>query len=78
MYYHRLARSAIFEGAYGGFSLETGKVSRPVIATNRDDWIQVPPACSSPPTRRSDRRIWATEQAQDGPNSFYFYLGRPF
>jgi len=77
MYYHRLARSPIFEGAYGGFSLETGKLSRPVIATNRDDWIQAASVFVAADTPLGPAYL-GYGQAQDGPNSFYFYLGRPF
>ena len=77
MYYHRLARSPIFEGAYGGISLETGKMSRPVIASNRDDWIQAASVFVAADTPLGPAYL-GYGQAQDGPSSFYFYLGRPF
>jgi NTE family protein len=77
MYYHRLARSAIFEGAYGGISLETGKVSHPLIATNRDDWIRAASVFVAADTPLGPAYL-GYGQAQDGPSSFYFYLGRPF
>ncbi|NJD36337.1 MAG: esterase [Betaproteobacteria bacterium] len=77
MYYHRLMRSSIFEGAYGGFSLETGKVSHPLIPTNRDDWIRAASVFVAADTPLGPAYL-GYGQAQDGPSSFYFYLGRPF
>lgn len=77
LYYHRLARSSIFEGAYGGISLETGKVSNPLIPGNRDDWIRAASVFVAADTPLGPAYL-GYGQAQDGPNSFYFYLGRPF
>ncbi len=77
MYYHRLAKSSIFEGAYGGFSLETGKMSRPVFATNRDDWIRSASVFVAADTPLGPVYL-GYGNAQDGPSSYYFYLGRPF
>jgi NTE family protein len=77
MYYHRLTRSAIFEGAYGGISLETGKVSHPLIRTNRDDWIRSASVFVAADTPLGPAYL-GYGQAQDGPSSLYFYLGRPF
>jgi len=77
MYYHRLARSSIFEGTYGGISLETGKMSHPVFASNRDDWIRAASVFVAADTPIGSAYL-GYGQAQDGPSSFYFYLGRPF
>lgn len=77
MYYHRLARSPIFEGAYGGISLEAGKVSKPLISTNRDDWIRAASIFVAVDTPLGPTYL-GYGQAQDGPSSLYFYLGRPF
>lgn len=77
MYYHRLSRSAIFEGAYGGISLEAGKVSHPLIATNRDDWIRAASIFVATDTPLGPAYL-GYGQTQDGPDSWYFYLGRPF
>lgn len=77
MYYHRLARSAIFEGAYGGISLETGQVSNPLIPGNRDDWIRAASVFVAADTPLGPAYL-GYGQTQNGPNSFYFYLGRPF
>jgi NTE family protein len=77
LYYHRLMRSSIFEGAYGGISLEAGKVSRPLIATNRDDWIRAASIFVAADTPLGPAYL-GYGQAQDGPDSWYFYLGRPF
>ena len=77
LYYHRLVRSSIFEGAYGGISLEAGKVSNPLIPGNRDDWIRAASLFVAADTPLGPAYL-GYGQAQDGPNSFYFYLGRPF
>jgi NTE family protein len=77
MYYHRLSRSPIFEGAYGGISLETGRVSNPLIPGNRDDWIRAASVFVAADTPLGPTYL-GYGQAQNGPNSFYFYLGRPF
>jgi NTE family protein len=77
MYYHRLSRSAIFEGAYGGISLETGQVSKPLIPGNRDDWVRAASIFVAADTPLGPAYL-GYGQAQDGPNNWYFYLGRPF
>jgi NTE family protein len=77
MYYHRLSRSSIFEGAYGGISLETGKMGHPAVPGNRDDWIRAASVFVAADTPLGPAYL-GYGQAQDGPSSFYFYLGRPF
>lgn len=77
MYYHRILKGSIFEGAYGGISLEAGKVGHPLVPGNSDALrksASVFVAADSPlgPTYLGYGR------ATDGNSSFYFYLGRPF
>ncbi|MBK7768531.1 MAG: patatin-like phospholipase family protein [Sulfuritalea sp.] len=77
MYYHRLMRSSIFEGAYGGISLETGKMGNPLVPGNRDDWIRAASVFVAADTPLGPAYL-GYGQAQDGPDSLYFFLGRPF
>ncbi|MCG4454209.1 MULTISPECIES: patatin-like phospholipase family protein [unclassified Pseudomonas] len=77
MYYHRIMRGSMFEGAYSGFSLEAGRIGNPLVPGNSEDWLKsasVFIAADSPlgPVYLGYGR------AQDGNSSFYFYLGRPF
>jgi len=77
MYYHRILKGSIFEGAYAGLSLEAGKVGNPLVAG------------SPTGTLRSVSLFVATDtpigpaylgygRAEDGNSSWYFYLGRPY
>lgn len=76
MYYHRVMRGTLFEGAYAGLSLEAGKVGNPLIQENSSDLLKSASiflAVDSPlgPVYLGYGR------AKDSNNSFYFYLGRP-
>ena len=77
MYYHRLGKSSIFEGGYGGVSVGTGEMGAPVFATNRDDWIRSASVFVAADTPLGPVYL-GYGNAQDGPSSYYFYLGRPF
>jgi NTE family protein len=77
MYYHRILRGSIFEGAYGGISLEIGKVREPLVQDSPTDLLKsaaIFVAADSPvgPAYLGYGRSW------DGNGNFYFYLGRPF
>jgi NTE family protein len=77
MYYHRILRSSILEGAYGGISFELGKVGNPLVAGNPDGLLKsmsIFVAADSPigPIYLGHGR------ADDGNRSWYFYLGRAF
>ena len=76
MIYRRIARGSLFDGAYGGLSLEIGKVGDPLVKGNPDGVL------------RSIGLFIGTDsilgpvyfgygKAEDGPDSFYFYLGKP-
>jgi NTE family protein len=76
MFYRRIARGTFFDGAYGGLSLEVGKVGDPLVKGNPDG------------TLRSVAFFIGTDsllgpvylgygKAEGGPDSFYFYLGKP-
>jgi len=77
MYYRRILRGTIFEGAYSGFSLEVGKVEDPLVLGNSEDWLRSGSlfvAADSPlgPTYLGYGRT------EDGESSVYFYLGIPY
>lgn len=77
MYYHRILRGSILDGAYGGVSFELGKVGDPLVAGNPDGLLKsmsVFVAADSPigPVYLGYGR------SDDGNRSWYFYLGRAF
>ena len=77
MYYHRIMRGTLFEGAYGGVSLEAGKVGNPLVPGNPDGLLK-----SASVFVGADSPIGPAYlgygRAAGGTSSFYFYLGRPF
>ena len=76
-YFHRIMRGSLFEGAYGGLSLEIGKVGNPLVAGNPDGVLRsaaVFVATDSP----IGPAYLGYGRAQDGNSSFYFYLGLPY
>jgi NTE family protein len=77
MYYHRILRGSLFEGAYGGFSLEIGKFGNPLVPGNA-----VGPLKSASVFVSADTIIGPAYlgygRATDGNESFYFYLGREY
>lgn len=77
MYYHRIMRGTLLEGAYGGFSLETGRIGDPLVPGNSEDWLK-----SASIFVASDSPLgplyFGYGRSQDGNSSFYLYLGRPF
>ncbi|MFT3849957.1 MAG: patatin-like phospholipase family protein [Propionivibrio sp.] len=77
MYYHRILRSSILEGAYGGISYEIGKVGNPLVPGSPDGVLR-----SGSIFIASDTPVGPAYLgygfAEDGNRSFYFYLGRPF
>jgi NTE family protein len=77
MYYHRIMRGTLLEGAYGGVSLEAGRIGNPLVPGNSEDWLK-----SASIFVGSDSPLGPLYlgygRAQDGNSSFYLYLGRPF
>ena len=77
MYYRRILRSSFLEGAYGGLSVEVGKVGNPLVPGNSDDVLKsvgIFIATDSP----AGPAYLGFGHSADGNNSIYFYLGRPF
>ncbi|MGC2047497.1 MAG: patatin-like phospholipase family protein [Gallionella sp.] len=77
MYYHRIMRGTLLEGAYGGFSLEAGKVGDPLVPGSPDGLLKsgsIFVAADSP----VGPVYLGYGHAQDGNSSWYFYLGLPY
>ncbi|RPJ45547.1 MAG: esterase, partial [Betaproteobacteria bacterium] len=77
MYYHRILKGTILEGAYGGFSLEAGRVGNPLVPGSPEGLLKsasVFVAADSP----IGPAYLGYGRAKDGNDSFYFYLGRAF
>jgi NTE family protein len=77
MYFHRIYRGGLFEGAYGGFSLEAGKIGTPLVPGYADGLLK-----SMAVFVMADSFLGPVYlgygQAKSGPGNFYFYLGRPY
>jgi len=77
MYYHRVLQGSLLEGAYGGFSLEAGKVGDPLVPGSPDGLLKsgsIFVAADSP----LGPAYLSYGHAQDGNSSWYFYLGLPY
>jgi NTE family protein len=77
MYYHRILRGSLLEGAYAGLSLEGTKVSNPVVPGNADGFLKSAALFVAADTPIGPAYL-AYGRARDGTYSYYFYLGRPF
>ncbi|MGZ8203176.1 MAG: patatin-like phospholipase family protein [Burkholderiales bacterium] len=77
MYYHRILRGSILEGAYGGMSLEFGKVGDPLVQGNPDGILKSASIFVAADTPVGPAYL-AYGRATDSSSNFYFYLGRPF
>jgi NTE family protein len=76
MAYRRIARGSIFDGAFGGFTLEVGKVGDPLVKGNVDGVLQSIGLFIGADTLLGPM-YFGYGKAKAGPSSFYFYLGRP-
>jgi NTE family protein len=77
MYYHRILEGTLLEGAYGGVSLEAGKVGDPLVPGNDADWIEGYGLFAAADTPLGPAYL-GYGHASGGNNNVYFYLGRPF
>jgi NTE family protein len=76
MFYRRIARGSLFDGAYGGLSLEVGKVGDPLVPGNPSGMLRSVAAFIGYDSILGPM-YFGYGKAEDGPDSFYFYLGRP-
>mgnify|MGYP001216170768 CR=1 FL=1 len=77
MYYRRILRGSLLEGAYGGVSLEVGKVTPPAVSGNPTGLLQSGALFVGIDTPIGPA-YFGYGKTLNGPGSFYFYLGRPF
>lgn len=77
MYYHRILKGTMLEGAYGGIALEAGKVGNPLVSGNPDGLLKSATVFVAADTPIGPAYL-GYGHAEGGPESFYFYLGRPF
>jgi NTE family protein len=77
MYYHRVMKGTLFDGAYAGASLELGDVGKPLVpgsptGTLRSGSLFVGADSLLGPVYLGYGR------AEDGNSAIYFYLGKPY
>jgi NTE family protein len=79
LYYRRIMRGTLFEGAYLGLSLEMGKIGRqPVPASEeRKDWLHSMGLFIGADSPLGPVYL-GYGRASEGTNAVYFYLGRPY
>lgn len=77
MYYHRLTRQTLLEGAYGGFSLEAARIGNPLLPGSQEGWLNSIGLFVAADTPLGPAYL-GYGHAVDGNKSLYFYLGKPF
>ncbi|WP_170174927.1 patatin-like phospholipase family protein [Undibacterium parvum] len=78
MYYHRLWKGSILEGAYGGGSLEIGRYGKPLVAGNPQNQILRSGSIFVGTDTPIGAAYLSYGHALDGSSSLYFFLGKPF
>jgi NTE family protein len=77
IYYRRIMRGSLLDGAYAGLSLEVGKVARPLVPGNPDGVLRSASAFVAADSPLGPVYV-GYGHAEDGNSSWYFFLGRPF
>jgi NTE family protein len=79
LYYHRVMHGSLFEGAYVGVSLETGKVGmQPIPASDeRKDWLHSASIFVGADSPLGPAYL-GYGRSSEGNHNIYFYLGRPY
>jgi len=77
LYYHRLLRGTIFEGAYGGVSLEAGQMENPLVPLSPTGLLLSAALFAATDTPLGPIYL-GYGRAKDGNSSWYLFLGRPF
>jgi NTE family protein len=77
MYYHRLTRQTLLEGAYGGISLEAARIGKPLLPGSQEGWLNSIGLFIAADTPLGPTYL-GYGHAADGNKSLYFYLGKPF
>jgi len=77
MYYHRILRGGLLEGAYGGVSVEYGKISNaPAFGATPGEMVSG--AAFAGMDTAVGPAYLGYGRTKDGFSSYYFSLGRPF
>ncbi|HTT12103.1 MAG TPA: patatin-like phospholipase family protein [Burkholderiaceae bacterium] len=77
LYYRRIKRGALFEGAYGGLSLEVGHYGQPLVPGNPTGTLRSISLFISADSPVGPVYL-GYGLAEDGSRAMYFFLGRPF
>ncbi len=75
--YRRIMRGSMLEGAYGGLSLEAGKVGNQLVPGNNQGLMLSGAAFAAADSPIGPLYL-GYGRARSGASSFYVYLGRPF
>jgi NTE family protein len=78
MYYHRLWKGSILEGAYGGASIEIGRYGKSLVQGNPENQILRSGSIFVGTDTPIGAAYFSYGRALDGSNSLYFFLGKPF
>jgi len=77
MYYNRVMKGTLLDGAYGGISLEAGQVDKPLVLGNPTGLLKSASLFIGVDSPIGPAYL-GYGRAMDGNSSFYFYLGKPF
>lgn len=76
VYYHKLARFRLLEGMYGGFSLEAGRVGKPLVPGGPEGLLKSGSLFLGLDSPVGPLYV-GYGRAADGNSSLYLFLGRP-
>lgn len=77
IYYHRIMRGSLLDGAYGGLSLEAGRYRKPLVPSGTTGNLRSAALFVSADTVIGPAYL-GYGFAEDGTRTAYFFLGRPF
>lgn len=77
MYYHRIMRGTLMDGAYGGFSLEATKIKNPLVPGNSDELVKSASLYIGSDTPLGPAYL-GYGRTEHGDDAFYFFLGKPY
>jgi len=77
MYYQRVFKGTLFEGAFAGISAEVGKVGDPLVPGSPDGTLKSSSVFVGADTPFGPAYL-GFGRAVEGASSVYFFLGRPF
>jgi NTE family protein len=78
MYYHRLLKGSLLEGAYGGLSFEVGEVNKPLVPGSPEGVLESVCVFVGADSPIGPVYLGYGRALEDSDSSLYFYLGKPF